>query len=90
MSMENSRKVFRRIRYTKSSPNTQKVFKLIRRIRRKYFIKYEENAKIIVPHSPGNGVKFAQSPPANGKKEPIPEEIYQILLTNKKQEGSLT
>jgi hypothetical protein len=23
--------------------------------------------------------------PANGKEEPIPEEIYQTLLTNKKQ-----
>jgi hypothetical protein len=25
------------------------------------------------------------NPPANEKQEPIPEEIYQTLLTNKKQ-----
>jgi hypothetical protein len=25
------------------------------------------------------------NPPANGKQGPIPEEIYQTLLTNKKQ-----
>jgi hypothetical protein len=26
------------------------------------------------------------NPPANGKQGPIPEEIYQTLLTNKKKE----
>jgi hypothetical protein len=32
--------------------------------------------------SSGTGVKFV-----NGKQGPIPEEIYQTLLTNKKQEN---
>jgi hypothetical protein len=27
------------------------------------------------------------NPPANGKQEPIPEEISQTLLTNKKKEN---
>jgi hypothetical protein len=26
-----------------------------------------------------------QNPPANGKQRPIPEEMFQTLLTNKKQ-----
>jgi hypothetical protein len=26
-----------------------------------------------------------QNPPANGKQEPVPEEMSQTLLTNKKQ-----
>jgi hypothetical protein len=29
--------------------------------------------------------KNLHNPPANGKQGPIPEEIYQTLLTNKKQ-----
>jgi hypothetical protein len=34
--------------------------------------------------SPGIGVKFAQSA-SQWEQGPIPEEIYQMLLTNKKQ-----
>jgi hypothetical protein len=34
--------------------------------------------------SSGVGVNL-HNPPANGKQEPIPEKIYQILLTSKKQ-----
>jgi hypothetical protein len=30
------------------------------------------------------GVKIGQSS-SNGKQEPVPEDIYQIVLTNKKQ-----
>jgi hypothetical protein len=33
----------------------------------------------------GVGVKFAQSSPAKGKQKPIPKEMFQTLLTNKKQ-----
>jgi hypothetical protein len=40
------------LQYTKSSPNTQKVLKLIRRKRRKYLSAYRENAKRILPYSP--------------------------------------
>jgi hypothetical protein len=35
--------------------------------------------------SSGVGVKFAQPSAANGKQGPIPEEMSQTLLTNKKQ-----
>jgi hypothetical protein len=37
----------------------------------------------------GIGVQFAEmhNPPANGKQGPIPKDIYQTLLTNKKQEN---
>ncbi len=35
--------------------------------------------------SSGVGVKFAKSYSANGKQGPIPEEMSQFLLTNKKQ-----
>jgi hypothetical protein len=34
----------------------------------------------------GVGINL-HNPPANGKQGPIPEEIYQALLTNKKQEN---
>jgi hypothetical protein len=33
---------------------------------------------------PGVGINL-HNPPANGKEGPIPEEIYQMLQTNKKQ-----
>jgi hypothetical protein len=35
--------------------------------------------------SSGVGLKFAQPSKANGMQSTIPEEIYQTLLTNKKQ-----
>ncbi len=40
------------LRYTKSSPNTRKVFKRIRRIRGKYLCVHGEDAKRLLTYSP--------------------------------------